>query len=58
MRAINWQRTVAMAAPLIPISSTNMKIGSIMVFETTVKTVSPIANFGFPEARTMLFNPK
>ena len=53
-----WHRTVAIAAPRIPMLRTKMKIGSMIVLEITVNSVRVIASFGFPEERSKALSPK
>ncbi len=55
---MSWHRTVARAAPLMPMSSTKMKMGSRMALEITVNSVSPMASFGLPDDRTTELRPK
>ncbi len=42
----------------MPMPSPKMKIGSMMLFDITVKSVRPIANLGLPAARMTLLSPK
>ena len=46
-------KTVATAAPVMPIFMGNIKIGSSMIFKTAPETVASIANFGLPSERIM-----
>ena len=55
---MHWHRTVASAAPLIPMPKPKMKMGSRMALEMTVNSVSPMASLGLPEDRTMELRPK
>ena len=57
-KAIAWHRTVAMAAPWIPIPRTKMNIGSSIVLDMTVNKVSLIASRGLPEDRINALRPK
>ena len=50
--------TVAHAAPAMPMSNTNMKIGSRMALSITVNMVSPIALRGLPVDLMAAFRPK
>ena len=55
---MHWHRTVASAAPWIPMSSVKMKMGSRMALDVTVNRVSPMASRGLPDERIMALRPK
>src|SRR5574344_957083 len=58
MRAISWHRTVAIAAPLMPMPRANMNIGSSIAFDATVKSVRYMAVLGLPEDLMSPLKPK
>ena len=53
-----WASTVAMAAPLMPMCKGQMKMGSRMVFNTTVTMVAIIADRGLLADRSAAFKPR
>ena len=58
MRESDCAMTVATAAPRMPMSNPKMKIGSKMVFTTTVAMVAYMEALGCPDARSNAFMPK